>query len=500
VLRWSAFAAVAAPAVARRELFGDLTRTPHQRDDVSPANLELVTLAEDHAVITWYTGYTDTDDGLGRMRPAPADGEVRYGTHPSRLRHSAGSWFKYTPYHYVELRGLEPGQTYYYEARSFGKRVPPTAFTLTRGNAVGTSDFGLATGGPYSFTTPMPPPGRHLFSIALCNDLHIGERTAGLVGGLPQIIGIEQVPGRPPYPEVMLESLVHDARAVGADYLLAAGDITAEALPLDLRTARGLLDHFGRYRRDYFVARGNHDRAHSGDGYDACRVGQWQGHDCFHDQFFPGDRPTYFTRDLHGLRVISIDTYDKPGNGGDAGGLSTEQLAWFRAELAKDAEQPTLVFGHHPLVVEQSIFPITPSSSLDATQAHTILQDYAHVPGLFLHHAGHTHRNKRTVSPVATAVTLQEVAAAKEYPGGFALLRLHSGGFALNFYKSRSRLAREWSERSRQEIFGLWPQFALGTTVADRNVVRARDLSNIRPARFPFLRPSRALPAELGSH
>jgi hypothetical protein len=190
--------------------------------------------------------------------------------------------------------------------------------------------------------------------------------------------------------------------------------------------------------------------------------------------------------------VIGIDTYDKPGNGGDAGGLSTEQLAWFRAELAKHAEQPTLVFGHHPLVVEQSVFPITPSSSLDATQAHTILQDYARVPGLFLHHAGHTHRNKRTVSPVAPAVTLQEVSAAKEYPGGFALLRLHSGGFALNFYKSRSRLAREWSERSRQEIAGLWPQFALGTTVADRNVVRARDLSNLRPGRFTFGGPSRA--------
>ncbi len=450
---------------------------------MSPANLELVTLAEDHAIITWYTGYTGTDDGLGRMRPAPADGVVRYGTHPNRLHHFAGSVFEHTPYHYVELRGLEPGQTYYYEARSNGKRVPPTAFTLTPGNAVGTSDFGLATGGPYSFTTPLPPPGRHLFSIALCNDLHVGETTAGLVGSIPQIVGIQQAPGRPPYPEVMLESLVRDARAVGADYLLAAGDITAEALPIDLRTARRFLDRFGKYRRDYFVTRGNHDRAHTGVAYDACRVGEWQGHDCFHDQFFPGDRPTYFTRDLHGLRVIGIDTYDKPGNGGDAGALSTAQLAWFRAQLAKDTDQPTLVFGHHPLVVEQSIFPITAGSALDATQAHTILQDYARVPGLFLHHAGHTHRNKRTVSAIAPAVTLQEVSAGKEYPGGFALLRLHTGGFALNFYKSRSMLAREWSERSRQEISGLWPQFALGTTVADRNLVRACDLSNIRPAR-----------------
>jgi hypothetical protein len=58
-----------------------------------------------------------------------------------------------------------------------------------------------------------------------------------------------------------------------------------------------LLRRFGEYRRDYFVTRGNHDRAHSGEQYAACRIGQWQGN-CFHDHFFPGDEPTYFTREL----------------------------------------------------------------------------------------------------------------------------------------------------------------------------------------------------------
>jgi hypothetical protein len=37
---------------------------------------------------------------------------------------------------------------------------------------------------------------------------------------------------------------------------------------------------------------------------------------------------------------------------------------------------------------------------------------------------------------------------------GFSLLQLYTGGFALSFYKTRSRLAREWSERSRPEIAG----------------------------------------------
>jgi len=54
------------------------------------------------------------------------------------------------------------------------------------------------------------------------------------------------------------------------------------------------------------------------------------------------------------------------------------------------------------------------------------------------------------------------------------------GGYAVNFYKSTSDLAREWSERSRLEIAGYWPQFAFGNTVADRNTVVRRDLSGLR--------------------
>lgn len=479
LIRWTAVA-TASPLLARTKFLSGVAAAASSLEPVSAVNLELVTLTEDRAIITWYTGFTGTDDGLGRMRPAISNGTVRWGTHPDRLKRVVHE-DDYTPYHHIELKNLDPGQTYYYQAYSNGKPVTPTPFTLIAGNAVGTSDFGLGADGPYSFTTPQPPPGRFLFSIVLCNDLHMGETTAGLFGGLP-ITGIEQEPGLPPYPEVMLKSLVHDASALGAQYLLAAGDITAEAVPLDLSKAGKLLGKFGKYRSDYFVTRGNHDRAHAGDAYASCRVGQWQGNDCFHDQFFPGDQPTYFSRKLQGLKVIGLDTYDKPGGGGDAGALSAEQYDWFRTELAEEPDRPTIVFGHHPLVVQDSPFPITASNTLDTTQAATILQDYSRHPGMFLHHAGHTHRNHRTISPIAPKVTMQEIAAGKEYPGGFSILRLHTGGFALNFYKSRSDLARRWSERSRQEIEGFWPQFALGSSVSDRNTVVERDLSGLHPA------------------
>ncbi|WP_368039403.1 metallophosphoesterase [Streptomyces sp. 8P21H-1] len=451
---------------------------------MSAVNLELVTLTEDRAVITWHTGAKGSDDGFGHLVPAVTEGEVVYGTHPARLNRTAAEGRR-TAHHYVELTGLEPGQTYYYQARSRGTAATPTPLHLVKGNAVGTSLHGFGThGGPYSFTTPQPPPGRHLLSVALCNDLHLGETTAGLVTGVPMMRGISQRLGLAPYPEVMGRALVEEAHRRGADRLVAAGDISAGGAPRDLAEARRLLDGFGTYGQDYFVVRGNHDR----------RRGQFG--DSFLDAFpvavggrsgdgpgdGPGDGAAYFVQDLGGLRIIGLDTYEKKGNGANSGGLSDEQFSWFRARLRDHADQPTMVFGHHPLTVRNSPFPVTGGQRLNRRQARTILDAYAAAPGVFLHHAGHTHRNKRTVLPQARHVTLQEVGAVKEYPGGFCLLRVHTGGYALNYYKTSSGPAREWSERSRRVAAGLWPQYALGRSVCDRNSVTVRDLSGIAPA------------------
>jgi hypothetical protein len=325
----------------------------------------------------------------------------------------------------------------------------------------------------------MPPPGDFLFSIVLCNDLHMGETVAGLVGGLTGVKGISQVPGLRPYPEIMLESLLHDTQQLGADYLLAAGDISAEAVPVDLTKAKRMLEGFGSQNDDWYATRGNHDRSHDGAQWATCQVGAHGGNDCFRDAFFPGTDPTYFTDEIGGLRIIGLDTYDKPGNGGDAGGMAPEQMAWFQAELAKEKDRPTVVFGHHPLIVVGSPYGPSAGAVLDPAQAATITADYATTPGVFLHHAGHTHRNRRTPLAAAPDVVHQEVAAVKEYPGGFTSLRLHTGGYALNFHKSSSDQARAWSERSRMQIAGTWPQFALGPTVGDRNVMVTRDLSGL---------------------
>jgi 3',5'-cyclic-AMP phosphodiesterase len=104
---------------------------------------------------------------------------------------------------------------------------------------------------------------------------------------------------------------------------------------------------------------------------------------------------------------------------------------------------------------------------------------------VFFHHSGHTHRNKRTFllddqqNPVQS-VEFLEVGATKEYPGGYSLLRLYTGGYMVSYYKNRTQLALAWSQRSRHEYYTLYPHYMLGT-IADRNHTVTRDLSGLNP-------------------
>ena len=135
--------------------------------------------------------------------------------------------------------------------------------------------------------------------------------------------------------------------------------------------------------------------------------------------------------------------------------MSGAQFEFVRNALAADPDQPTIVFGHHPVPLDAKLTAIPPVIyGLEQQQATQLEQLYAANPGVFLHHAGHTHRNKRAISTTAPGVVFQEVAAVKEYPGGFHLLRVHTGGYAMNFYKFKDLLAQEWSERSRPEVLG----------------------------------------------
>lgn len=180
--------------------------------------------------------------------------------------------------------------------------------------------------------------------------------------------------------------------------------------------------------------------------------------------------------DLGGLRLIGLDTSELDGAGGT---IEAPQLARLRELLRAEPERPTLVFGHHPVTVESGLTNTAgPGFVLNRHDSAQLQALYERAPGVFLHHSGHTHRNRRTRPDTACAVEFLEVAAVKEYPGGYSLLRIYEGGYMLNFYKTRTEQARRWSTLTRGEYFGLFPDYTLGT-FADRNHVVPRDFSGL---------------------
>ena len=471
--------------------------------DPVPQDLELVTVTDTSFVLTWFTANTlQTTPGDPRPIAMPSDAVVRYGTRPDQLDHVVNGASD-TAYHYVEVRDLCPGTTYYYQALSAGhaaaaRIVPDLDYTALAGvtdldhmtpaqiQALVAKLLDLGTFSscsPGSLTTLIPPHGRHLFTVALSNDLHIGETSSGLItNGFPP--PYSQLPGEPPYPLVMGGSMISDARRHGADVLVVAGDLTSAAKPQELADARQLLDGFGPLTLDdrihghgYVVSRGNHDQPKTGSAYASCTP--VAGHDGFYDclpAVFPLPQGRLTVSEHRGLRLVGLDTstLDQPG-----GAINADQWDHLEHALSRHRNQPTLVFGHHPVTDDSANTTLAgPGFDLDRDDATRLQQLYAQTPGVFFHHSGHTHRNRRTTSTIAPDVDFLEVAAIKEYPGGYTLLRMYEGGYLANFYKNSSPLAREWSQTSSEEYLGLYPAYTLGT-LADRNRVVHRRMHGL---------------------
>jgi Icc protein len=441
----------------------------------APINLELVTVTDTEAAITWFTGDPTNLDRFGRPQPVAAPGRVLIGTSPDpRTWHEVGSHHA-TAYHYVEIHGLKPGTTYYWRAESAGRPAVPTVIPRTdpaQGSA------------PPVFTTLTPPPGREIGRVAWLNDMHYGEQAAGLAYSNPHLPRGGLPPGFPvdpkhPYWRFMGRGAVAEAQQRGCTLLLVNGDLSNAAEPAALDECKGVLDGFGTLggthhvqaggRRHYFVTRGNHDRWESGSLYTSCESTGNGMHDCFDSSFNAGFVPgtqhfsVTFGDDRARYRFVGLDSND----GSTTGVLRKHELDYLAGELAKG--DATIPLFHHPASRTASLSGTPPIDDgldpKDATKFRELLGRHDNVAGVY---AGHTHRNNFSVNSETGTVPYFEGGAVKEYPGGYTVVRMFEGGYMANFWRTKTAEARAWSERSRGEYLGLAPDSQLGS-LGDRN-------------------------------
>ncbi|MBW3662550.1 MAG: metallophosphoesterase family protein [Actinobacteria bacterium] len=485
-----------------------------------PMHLELVTVTDTSAILTWFTGDPTQPDEFGRPAPVAAPGRVLLGSQASGTLAEVESHDP-TPYHYVELTGLTPGTTYIFVAESNG--VPALRTTISPAGAVlSPTDVDTSNGG--LFTTLVPPPGAEIGRIAWVNDLHVGESVSGLAysddrlpgGGFPP--GFAADPDNP-YWRFMTEAMTAEAAARGATLLLANGDVTGSADPAQVGNARRLLDGFGTLGRGeqgpdgvrlvaagsaptYFVTRGNHDRAHAGPEYADCSPveGRPELYDCYRDtfaaSFVPGTTrfAVSFGTDTHRYRFVGLDSNDIATG---AGQMPDEQIDFLAAHL--DAGEATIPLFHHPVGDRATVFAVPPVvfgvRPDQASGFRAALADRDNFAGVY---NGHTHRNLRTTSTETGDVPYFEGGAVKEYPGGYTIVRLFEGGYMVNFYKSSTPEARAWSERSRGEYLGLYPYYTLGELGDPTGSTRSTPASAVTRASHPRTGPTPAGRPETG--
>lgn len=424
-------------------------------------DLEVLTVTPTSAIISWVTHAAR----LGRAIPQP----IAVGTEmaigpvggPMQLVHDDP-----TPrvYHVVEITGLEPGRTYQFQASSGGK---PAMAALRPTRIVGGCER------TRQFTTLTVPDGRYLTTVAVANDIHIGERRQGIVlGGLPT--SVTPRPDQADYARMMGVSALNElATRHGRPLLITNGDITYDNSPEQNAIARELLDSYGSQNQDWVATRGNHDHPRRDD-------------DPFGD-YFVGYQQAQSVEDTSGLRILAMDS--TRGSGG--GWITPGQYAQVTAELDSDPDRPTLAATHHPVTTDAAwSSPSGPQFMLRGRDRLKLQLIERQAPGVFLHLAGHTHRMRRNRADLAdTNTRYLENAACAAYPGGYTLIHLFEGGYLVNFWRLSDPAALSWIYRSRWQSLGIGAHLMLGST-ADRNHRVDVDLSGLTPS-------GRAVPDEL---
>ncbi len=428
--------------------------------DVALRRLELVTVTDTTAVLTWLTDQ-------------PSNTIVHYGTREDRLDQTASSGDVSTRFHHCEIRGLRPGTLYHYVCRSGSSRLAQGPLS------------------PGRFKTLIPPPGPELFSFATMADTHVGQDWVAryvLRSGKVISEGARWRDPTVPFWQLSVDAAVKEINHRNVAFTIVKGDVTDGRSEREFSEAKRLL---ARLSRPCYVVRGNHDRL-------APLL-----------QTFGLDKPWY-SFDHGGFHFVVLDTeLVKPKAPDRTGQL---QLDWLTDDLRRHRDKRTFVFVHRPMtpklqrggagrlgrslytfgkgVLERSygsrasrVLDMASGRTPQVSPAHAALvaqrfRDHGRVIGVF---AGHLHRNYVGYWPEQTGnLRYVETASTKEYPCGYAITRVFAGGYMQNYYTPRDPQCLEWSGMTRDAYAKLGFGSKVGT-LTDRNFVVHFDKLDLQP-------------------
>jgi hypothetical protein len=147
--------------------------------------------------------------------------------------------------------------------------------------------------------------------------------------------------------------------------------------------------------------------------------------------------------------------------------IAEEEMEWLEEELEKSAEEgiPAFIFLRHPLQPNISIAMLGSLSYTDSSQLIKLLRQYKNVWGVFS--GSYVHRNAVHHSSLLS-FPLVETASTVDYPRGYTIYKVYTGGYIQAFYKINDLRATEGSRLGT--FFGLGDPLMYGA-LSDRNFV-----------------------------
>ncbi len=297
-----------------------------------------------------------------------------------------------------------------------------------------------------AFDTLKKPGGRFRFRFATINDIHVGEEIYGLII-LPGLKWLPLTPGLKldidgvPFWQYTNEAVVRELNELELDFIIVKGDLVTDHTERNIRRSKEIMDSL---EHPYYIIRGNHDRAGG------------MREDYFRNTF--GVRDGWQSFEHKGCGFLLLDCIH-PKSGYTT--FPVAELEWFEKEMKRMAHMPVFVYLHNPPLrsIERS-FVNRVGRFLGIIDAHPT------VAGVFY---AHTHANKRILRRGGgKTVPFVETAATMDYPGGYNIYDVYSGGYIQTCVRPHDKRCSRWFELCEKAYYGLAAARLFGK-ISDRN-------------------------------